>query len=100
MLNYSLIERATILVNEYHEANHIYVNSGFIRKQVTNWYSNTDITDEVILASAVIGIGDYKRTTLDELEQLAESFFPTEPLEFQYYHIGEIEDALEDLNWM
>lgn len=100
MLNYSLIEKATVLANEYHEANHIYVNSGVIRKQVTDWYNHTDITDEVILASAVIGIGDYKRTSLNELEQLAESFFPTEPLELQCYHIGEIEDALEDLNWM
>ena len=54
----------------------------------------------MILASAVIGIGNYKRITLNELEQLAENFFPTEPLELHCYHIGEIEDALEDLNWM
>lgn len=100
MLNYILIERVTALTNEYHEANHIYVNSGIIRKQVIDWYNHTDITDEVILASAVIGVGNYKRITLNELEQLAESLFPTEPLKFQYYHIGEIEDALEDLNWM
>ena len=100
MLNYSLIERAVVLVNEYHEANHICVNSDVICKQVTDWYNHTDIADEVILASAVIGIGDYKHTTLDELEQLVDSFFPIEPLEFQFYHIGEIEDALEDLNWM
>lgn len=76
MLNYSLIEKATILANEYYEANHIYVASDIIRKQVTDWYNHTDITDEVVLASAVIRIGDYEHITLDELEQLVESFFP------------------------
>lgn len=100
MLNYSLIERVTILVNEYYEANYIYINSNIIREQAIDWYNHTDITDEVILASAVIGIGNYKQIDLDELEQLTENFFPTEPLEIHYYHISEIKEALEDLNWM
>lgn len=100
MLNYSLIEKVTILVNEYYEANYIYINSNIIREQAIDWYNHTDITDEVILASAVIGIGNYKQIDLDKLEQLTENFFPTESLEMYCYHIGEIEEALEDLNWM
>lgn len=100
MLNLSLIERAVILANEFYEANYIHIDSRVLREQIIDWYNHTDITDEIILATAAMWIGSYKDTiTLEELEKIAADWFPQEPLELQCFHIGEIENALRDAEW-
>lgn len=115
MLNMKLIEGTVSLINTFFESEGIYVTSDLVRKQAISWYSNSEIVEKEMLAAAVMNYGSYRPgTTWNELEQLREFYFPSEPIEFgscrfneEYYEmlamesfsIGEIEAAQRDIMW-
>ena len=99
MMNLRLIEETIKLVNEFYAAENIYENNSTLKKSIIEWYCNTDITDVEMLA-AVTMYGRFRAgLTWDDLLEIKEYFFPTVPIEYSNYGIGEIEEALLDAFW-
>lgn len=104
MLNMRLIEDTIKLVVDYLEAEHLTVDSDSIRTSAINWYSNTEITDAEMLASAVLTSSCtpivIATITWEDLLNWKEFYFPSIPLEYTEIHIHEIQGAMQDeLYW-
>lgn len=99
MVNMNLINEAVKLAARLFEQEGIAVNNEAIENSAKEWYNHTDITDAEELAAAV-WIGEYNpKITYGNILDLKEMLFPTEPLEMQHFHIGEIEEAMRDEEW-
>lgn len=99
MVNMNLINEAVKLAAHLFEQEGVAVNNEAIEKSAKEWYNHTDITNAEELAAAV-WIGEYSpKLTYENILGLKEMLFPTEPLEMQNFHIGEIEEALNDAEW-
>jgi hypothetical protein len=93
MTNWSLIEQATKLAQDFYSTENIYENSKITREKALDWYNHTEITDAEMLAAAVIS-GHYRAgTAWDELEDLKEFYFPSTPV---YETIQKLDKALEN----
>jgi hypothetical protein len=93
MINYSLIEQATKLVQDFYEAEGIYESSKITREKILDWYEHTDIKDAQTLAAASIS-GYYRMGTISkELEDLKEFYFPSTPV---YETIQNIDKVLKN----
>lgn len=116
MMNTNLIENAVRLVVDLFEDEGIYESTESIRKRAIDWYNNTEIVDVEMLAAATI-TGSYQfGTSWDELISWKNFYFPSTPIEeattkiigfhfdemllqYENFHISEIESAMEDLLW-
>lgn len=98
MMNWRLINEAVKMVNDYFDYEGIYESNKTIIARASDWYSKTEITDSEMLAAAVIS-GPYQRYSWTELEKLKEFYFPSCPLDFDNFGIGEIEAAMKDAAW-
>lgn len=99
MVNMNLINEAVELAARLFEQECIAIHNNTIRKRIEGWYNHTDITDAHELAVAA-WLGDYNgKMTYDDILEVKEMIFPTEPLELHNFHIGEIEEALNDAEW-
>lgn len=99
MLNERLIKEATRLVVEYYEANQIMMTTDAVRKYVVMYYSNTEITDAETLAAVTLHMEHPNTLTYNKIQEIKEFYFPTMPIEYGNFHIGEIEEALNDELW-
>ena len=115
MMNMTLIAETVRLVNSYLEAENIMVSNQTIEAQAKDWYNHSEIVEAEMLAAAVMNYGFYRvGTKWDELEQLREFYFPSEPVEFgacgfdencyemmamENFSIEEIEMAQRDAMW-
>lgn len=94
MMNVRLIQEAIKLVNDYYDAQRKQEQNAVIIERAVNWYNNTEIVDAEMLAAMVI-YGPYTPAiSWNKCIEIKEYFFPTLPLEFTHFHIGEIEEAL------
>lgn len=99
MMNEKLIAEAVKMVIEYFENEGIYEETKTLDARARKWYSNTEIVEPQMLAAVVMS-GDFiPGITWNEIKQIEEFFFPSEPIEFTNFHIGEIEEALDDELW-
>ena len=95
-MSINLILKAVELANEFLEAENIHVANAQLMKRAVKWYDHTEITDPETLAAVVL-YGDFDPSIrIDDIEELTQFYFPTEPFEL---YIGEIEAALKDEEW-
>ncbi len=99
MTNIKLIEAAIKIAEQYFENNNIAMHSSVIRRRVEYWYNHSDIADAEILAAVAINGEYHAGYSYDEILAIREYYFPTIPVEFSNFHIGEIETALRDEFW-
>ncbi len=100
MMNTRLIEDAVKLVVELFEYEGISESTATITERATDWYNHTDITNDEMLAAVTI-YGKYNSSlSWPELEKIKEFYFPSCPIEADHFHIGEIEMAQADMEWM
>lgn len=99
MMNMRLIEEAVKLVNEFYAAEGIYETNAVIISIATEWYNHTEIVDAETLAAVTM----YGRYTpglkVEDILHIKEAFYPELPLELTNFHIGEIEETLNDEFW-
>lgn len=100
MMNNRLVNKSVELVKNFNEANYINFNIKEVRAQVEEWYCNSDIADAEILAAAVIAYGYYTPVDYDKILRQKDYYFPEVPVECDNYHIGEIEAAMRDMQWI
>lgn len=75
---------------DYFEYEGIAIHSSIIDKQITSWYENTDISDEEMLAAAVICFGSYSpQITYKEIEQARDFCFPHQSFEISVEELKE-----------
>lgn len=99
MMNERLIADAVKMVIDYFESEGIYEETKTLDTRARDWYSHTEIVEPQMLAAVVMS-GDFvPGITWDEIKQIEDFFFPSEPIEFTNFHIGEIEEALDDELW-
>ena len=100
MMNWELIDNTTEQVGYFYECEGIMETSASIKARVIEWYEHSDIADiEVLSAAAYLGKYDPK-ITYDEILATRDMLFPQIPVELCNFHIGEIEEALNDeLGW-
>ena len=99
MVNMNLINEAVKLAAQLFEQENIAIHNDTIKNRIIDWYNHTDITDVEELAVAA-WLGDYNGSiTYDSILEVKDLMFPTQPLEMQYFHIGEIEEAMNDAKW-
>lgn len=118
MTNMRLINDAVKLVVDLFEAEGITESTITIRTRVIEWYNKTEIIDAEMLAAAAI-TGSYQfGTSWNDLLSWKEFYFPSNPIEeinqwealnstleneimveWENFHIGEIEAAQEDIKW-
>lgn len=102
MMNMPLIERAVKLAADCFEMENIAMTNDCIRKRVIDWYNHTDISDAYELATAA-WLGDYdSNVNYDSIQETTQYLFTPEVVERYergHYHIGEIEEAMNDANW-
>ena len=115
MMNMRLIAETVKLVNSYFEAENIMVSNQIIEAQAIDWYNHSEIVEAEMLAAAVMNYGNYRPGTIwNELEQLREFYFPSEPIQFgscgfdencyemlamENFSVEEIEAAQRDAMW-
>ena len=88
MMNMRLIAETVKLVNSYFEAENIMVSNQIIEAQAIDWYNHSEIVEAEMLAAAVMNYGNYRPGTMwNELEQLREFYFPSEPIQFGFLRI-------------
>lgn len=96
MMNKQLIAETVRIVIDYFEGERIYEETKSIETRAIEWYNHTEITDSQTLA-AVTMYGSFIPTiTYDEIKQIENYFFPSEPIELCNFHISEIENSLRD----
>lgn len=100
MMNNNLISKATNLVMEWAEANHITVSEAAVRKQVESWYNNTDAATPYIIAASVMEYGSYDDQPVDYnmMQQAEHTYFPNYADE-TLYNVSEYEASLRDAMW-
>lgn len=99
MVNMNLIKEAVDIAAKLFEQENIAMNNDAIENRIVGWYNHTDITDAYELAVAA-WLGDYNgKMNYEDVLEVKELMFPTEPLEIHNYHIGEIEEAMKDAEW-
>lgn len=101
MTNMNLIDKAVKLVQDYYAYENITELTEKTREKALSWYNHTEIVDAEMLAAAVIEYGDYslrRIVTWNELVSLQDFYFGV-PVEVGNFHIGEIENSLNDDMW-
>lgn len=99
MVNMNLINEAVKLAADMFEMENRTIHNKTLEKRILKWYNHTDITDAYELAAAA-WLGDYTEDIdYDSIVMTKGVLFPTEPIEIQHFHIGEIEEALNDAEW-
>lgn len=101
MMNNNLISKATTLVMEWAEVNHITMNEKTVRSMVESWYCNTDAATPYIIAAAVMEYGyydDYQPIAYDKMQQAEHTYFPNYADE-TLYNVSEYEASLRDAMW-
>lgn len=99
MMNTNLIDAAVSLVVAFNESEGIMEQTSTIKARVISWYNNSEIVDEEMLAAAAI-VGEYTISmNWNDLLSIKEFYFPSEPIEYSNFHIGEIEEAQFDEFW-
>ena len=99
MMNWELINNVIKQVNYLYECEGIMETSASIRERAIEWYNHSDITDVEILSAAVY-LGNYNpNITYNKILIIRNMLFPQMPIEFCNFHMGEIEEALNDEFW-
>lgn len=99
MMNERLIAEAVKMVVDYFEYEGIYEETKSIDTRARDWYSHTEITEPQMLAAVVISGPFVPGILYNEIKEIEEFYFPSEPINFGNFHIGEIEEALNDEFW-
>lgn len=102
MTNIRLINEAVKLVINYFAANFITIDTASIENRARTWYNNTEIVDAEMLAAASIHSEYLPCYSWNELLELKEFYFPTNPEEFlqKNFSIQEIEESLHDVDYL
>lgn len=98
MMNWQLINEAVKLVEQIFEAEGIMENTSSIQNRTIWWYEHSEIVDSEMLAAVVII--DDKSMNWNDMIAAKEFYFPEEPLWMHNFHIGEIEEALHDFDFL
>lgn len=99
MMNERLIAEAVKMVIEYFEYEGIYEETKSIEARARDWYSHTEIVEPQMLAAVVMSGAFVPGIMWNEIKEIEEFFFPSEPIEYGNFHIGEIEEAQFDEFW-
>lgn len=99
IMNKRLYEEVFKVVVDAFEFEQIIMDNETIDRRITDWYNHTDYTDVETLAALVMG-SEYKASiTCDEVEEMKEFFFPSNPHHFEL-SIEEIEMSLHDYDFL
>lgn len=99
IINKKLYEEVFKTVVDAFEFEQIFMDNKTIDRRITDWYNHTDYTDVETLAALVMG-SEYKASiTCDEVEEMKEFFFPSNPHHFEL-SIAEIEMSLHDYDFL
>lgn len=59
MMNWNLINSAKLIASDYFEMNGISVTNQCLLEKLTDWYNNTEISDDRTLAACVVCYGNW-----------------------------------------
>lgn len=99
MTNWTLINEVVKYITNLYEAEGITETTKSIEARTLNWYNNTDFAEFETLAAAVY-LSDFSKNIDYELIMATREtlFFDIDiPLELTNFHIGEIEESLNDI---
>lgn len=93
------VDKAVKLVSEILEANRISCTNDVIENEVQSWYSNSDISNEEMLAAAVLEWGYWRQVSYSDWCDARAKWFCDVPEQYSNFSVGEIEAAQRDLMW-
>lgn len=96
--NRSIIEAALDEAIAYCEQEGIYDNIEAMEMRAIDWYNEGYICDINTLVALILTGHFFNKEDFKNKEQIKEFYFPEE-IDDSNYHIGEIEESLDDIFW-